>query len=175
MFHDPCSSPSSIHIYICSHLLSRTLISEKNCLDRLLDRGAWEGEGGREGGGEEIRAFKAKTIYANLARFSIVYRVSSIVSSHVRRYYTKCNTLHFKITEHRGELSERKNGGSDEAARTPARATAPSRHAQNDGDAALALAEQQESSSFQLGQLEPVRRQQSTVRRRFRQHRHRYT
>lgn len=90
--------------------------------------------------------------------------------------YPKSCTHHFKIAERRGELFELENGGSDEAARTPARAAASPRYAQNtDGDATVAVAEQQEFSAFQLGQLEPLRRQQSAVRRRLGQHRHRYT
>lgn len=141
------------------------LISEKNYLDRLLDR---RGREGGRGGRKERRYARLKQRQFTLISRDLVSCIESIeyrVQSRIlRRYYTKCNTLHFKITDHRGELSERKNGGTDEAARTPARASTPSRHAQNDGDAALALAEQQESSSFQLGQLEPIRRQQSTVR-----------
>lgn len=90
--------------------------------------------------------------------------------------YPKSCTHHFKIAERRGELFELENGGPDEAARAPARAAASPRYAQNaDGDAAVAVAEQQEFSAFQLGQLELVRRQQSAVRRRLGQHRHRYT
>lgn len=65
--------------------------------------------------------FEAKTIYANLARF-VEHRVER---SHVRRYTSV--TLHFKITSDHGELSERKIGGADKAARTPARASTPSR------------------------------------------------
>jgi len=85
-------------------------------------------------------------------------------------------THHFKIADRRGELYKLENGGLDEAARAPSRAAAPPRYAQNaDGDAAVAVAEQQELSTFQLGQLELVRRQQSTVRRGLGQHRHRYT
>lgn len=92
------------------------------------------------------------------------------------RCYPKSCTHHFKIAERRGELFELENGGPDEAARAPARAAASPRYAQNaDGDAAVAVAEQQELSAFQLGQLEPLRRQQSAVRRRLGQHRHRYT
>lgn len=90
--------------------------------------------------------------------------------------YPKSCTHRFKIAERRGELYELENGGSDEAARAPARAAASPRYAQNaDGDAAVAVAEQQELSAFQLGQLELIRRQQSTVRRGLGQHRYRYT
>lgn len=71
--------------------------------------------------------------------------------------YLKSCTHHFKIAERRGELFKLENGGSDEAARASARAATPPRYAQiADGDAAVAVAEQQELSAFQLGQLEPV-------------------
>lgn len=55
--------------------------------------------------------------------------------------YPKSYTHRFKIAERCGELYKLENGGSDEAARAPARVAAPPRYAQNaDGDATVTVA-----------------------------------
>lgn len=98
-----------------------------------------------------------------------------VSAKHRSLMYPKYCTHRFKIAERCGKLYKLENGGSDEAARASARAAAPPRYAQNtDGDAAVTVAEQQELSAFQLGQFELIRRQQSTIRRGFGQHRYRY-
>lgn len=124
----------------------------------------WLTAGGGRGGGQKIYRAATRTLVLVGAK-----RDRSPM-------YPKSCTHHFKIAERRRKLFELENGGPDEAARAPARAAASPRYAQNaDGDAAVAVAEQQEFSAFQLGQLKLVRRQQSAVRRRLGQHRHRYT